>query len=102
MHFGKKKKLKFCCLVNAKLTNGQLQKGTLSADTIVGQGNTTSWKMCGLDRTTCLTIFFDVSPSEKSSQSGMPNPQLYIQFLTKCVVFFFTIIFVPFLKCKLQ
>ncbi|XP_042407756.1 protein transport protein SEC23-like [Zingiber officinale] len=58
------------------------KKGALSADTIVGQGNTTSWKMCGLDRTTCLTIFFDVSPSEKSNQSGIPNPQLYIQFLT--------------------
>ncbi|XP_065030480.1 protein transport protein SEC23 B-like [Musa acuminata AAA Group] len=58
------------------------KKGALCADTIVGQGNTTSWKMCGLDRSTCLTVFFDISPSERSSQPGIPNPQLYIQFLT--------------------
>ncbi|CAL9074355.1 unnamed protein product [Musa textilis] len=58
------------------------KKGALCADTIVGQGNTTSWKMCGLDRTTCLTVFFEISPSERPNQSGIPNPQLYIQFLT--------------------
>ncbi|KAG6495251.1 hypothetical protein ZIOFF_043045 [Zingiber officinale] len=58
------------------------KKGALCADTIVGQGNTISWKMCGLDRTTCLTVFFDISPSERSGQQGIPNPQLYIQFLT--------------------
>ncbi|WOL12215.1 hypothetical protein Cni_G20981 [Canna indica] len=58
------------------------KKGALCADIVVGQGNTSSWKMCGLDRTTCLTVFFDISPSERSSQSGIPNPQLYIQFLT--------------------
>ncbi|RWW40242.1 hypothetical protein BHE74_00054362 [Ensete ventricosum] len=57
------------------------KKGSLCADSVVGQGNTTSWKMCGLDRTTCLTVFFDISPSERSSQPGIPNPQLYIQFL---------------------
>ncbi|XP_010908064.2 protein transport protein SEC23 E [Elaeis guineensis] len=58
------------------------KKGALCADTVVGQGNTTSWRMCGLDRSTCLTVFFDISPSERSSQPGIPNPQLYIQFLT--------------------
>ncbi|WOL04553.1 hypothetical protein Cni_G13274 [Canna indica] len=58
------------------------KKGALCADTVVGQGNTTSWKMCGLDRSTCLTVFFDISPSERSNQSGIPNPQLYLQFLT--------------------
>ncbi|RWW03831.1 hypothetical protein GW17_00032978 [Ensete ventricosum] len=44
-----------------------IEKGTLCADTIVGQGNTTSWKMCGLDRSTCLTVFFDISPSERAN-----------------------------------
>ncbi|KAG6526383.1 protein transport protein SEC23-like [Zingiber officinale] len=58
------------------------KKGALCADTVVGQGNTTSWKMCGLDRSTCLTVFFDISTTERSNQSGIPNPQLYIQFLT--------------------
>ncbi|KAJ6809322.1 protein transport protein SEC23 [Iris pallida] len=57
------------------------KKGALCADTVIGQGNTTSWKMCGLDRSTSLTVFFDVSPSDKSQQ-GIPNPQLYIQFST--------------------
>ncbi|ONK56195.1 uncharacterized protein A4U43_C10F5110 [Asparagus officinalis] len=58
------------------------KKGALCADTVVGQGNTSQWKMCGLDRRTCLTVFFDISPSDKSNQPGIPNQQLYIQFVT--------------------
>ncbi|PKA49667.1 hypothetical protein AXF42_Ash004208 [Apostasia shenzhenica] len=58
------------------------KKGTLCSDTVIGQGNTTAWKMCGLDSSTCLTVFFDIAPSERSDQSGLPNPQLYLQFLT--------------------
>ncbi|XP_078447153.1 protein transport protein SEC23 E-like [Wolffia australiana] len=58
------------------------KKGAASADTVVGQGNTTSWKLCGLDKSTCLTVFFDVAPSEKSSPPGMGNLQLFLQFLT--------------------
>lgn len=58
------------------------KKGVLCSDIVIGQGNTTAWKICGLDRSTCLTAFFDISPSDRSSQSGIPNPQLYIQFLT--------------------
>ncbi|KAL6548805.1 Protein transport protein S23 E [Orobanche gracilis] len=57
------------------------KKGPAVANTVVGQGNTTAWKMCGLDKSTCLTVFFDVSSSEKSDPAE-PNPQLYIQFLT--------------------
>ncbi|GER34123.1 protein transport protein sec23 [Striga asiatica] len=57
------------------------KKGPAVANTVIGQGNTTAWKMCGLDRSTCLTVFFDVSSSEKSDAAG-PNPHLYIQFLT--------------------
>ncbi|KAL8120942.1 hypothetical protein AgCh_017934 [Apium graveolens] len=59
-----------------------LQKGPAVASTVIGQGNTTAWKMCGLDKTTCLTVFFDISSSEKQDPSGNINPQLYIQFLT--------------------
>ncbi|CAK9139717.1 unnamed protein product [Ilex paraguariensis] len=58
------------------------KKGPAVANTVIGQGNTTSWKMCGLDKSTCLTVFFDISSSEKSEPSGNLNPQLYIQFLT--------------------
>ena len=55
----------------------QLQKGALCADTVVGQGNSTAWKMCGLDRNTSFTVFFDVSPSERSSQPVHQNSDLY-------------------------
>ncbi|MQL83618.1 hypothetical protein Taro_016111, partial [Colocasia esculenta] len=58
------------------------KNGSSCADAVIGQGNTTSWKLCGLDKSTCLTVFFDISPSEKSSQPGYANPQLYLQFLT--------------------
>lgn len=58
------------------------KKGPGVADTVVGQGHTTAWKMCGLDKSTCLTVFFDISSSEKSNPSGTLNPQLYLQFLT--------------------
>ncbi|KAF2298150.1 hypothetical protein GH714_015655 [Hevea brasiliensis] len=58
------------------------KKGPNLADTVVGEGNTTSWKMCGLDKSTCLTVLFDLSSSERSNAPGTVNPQLYIQFLT--------------------
>ncbi|MCD7464917.1 hypothetical protein HAX54_000187 [Datura stramonium] len=58
------------------------KKGPAVASTVTGEGNTTAWKLCSLDKNTCLTVFFDVSSSEKSDPSGNINPQLYIQFLT--------------------
>ncbi|XP_077249912.1 protein transport protein SEC23 E-like [Tasmannia lanceolata] len=58
------------------------KKGPSCADVVIGQGNTTSWKMCGLDKSTCLTVFFDISPSDRSNQQGIANQQLYIQFIT--------------------
>ena len=60
-----------------------LQKGTTVADTVVGEGNTTEWKMCGLDSTNCLTVFFDLSSSDRSNTPGVSNPQLFLQFLTR-------------------
>lgn len=58
------------------------KKGPAVANTVIGQGNTTAWKMCGLDKSTCFTVFFDVSSSEKSDSSADLNQMLYIQFLT--------------------
>ncbi|KAL5781964.1 hypothetical protein ACOSP7_006993 [Xanthoceras sorbifolium] len=58
------------------------KKGPNVADTVVGEGNTTAWKLCGLDKSTCLTVFFDLSSSERSNAPGTINPQLYLQFLT--------------------
>lgn len=58
------------------------KKGPNVADTVIGEGNTSVWKMCGLDKSTCLTVLFDLSSSERSNAPGAVNPQLYIQFLT--------------------
>ncbi|XP_021731193.1 protein transport protein SEC23-like [Chenopodium quinoa] len=58
------------------------KKGVAVADTVIGQGNTTAWKLCSLDKNTNLTIFFDISSSEKANPFGTTNPQLYLQFLT--------------------
>ncbi|GAB2210027.1 hypothetical protein Droror1_Dr00015277 [Drosera rotundifolia] len=58
------------------------KKGSAVADTVIGQGNTTSWKLCSLDRTTCLTVYFDISSSERSNVPGAAYSQLYLQFLT--------------------
>ncbi|GKE28956.1 transport protein Sec23-like protein, partial [Tanacetum coccineum] len=58
------------------------KKGPAVASSVIGQGNTTAWKLCGLDKDTCLTVFFDISSSEKSDASGNVNPQLYIQTVT--------------------
>eukprot|EP01018_Ginkgo_biloba_P035241 Gb_05558 [translate_table: standard] len=59
------------------------KKGPSCADNIIGQGNTTSWKMCGLDKNTSLTVFFDIAPSERSSSAlQTTNQQLFIQFQT--------------------
>lgn len=63
--------------------NHILQKGPSVADTVIGEGNTTAWKMCGLDKSTCLTVMFDLSSSDRSNTPGAVNPQLYLQFLTR-------------------
>lgn len=66
------------------LTIELLQKGPSVADTVIGEGSTTSWKMCGLDKNTCLTVFFDISSSDRSNPPGTSNPQLYLQFIVRC------------------
>ncbi|OIW19152.1 hypothetical protein TanjilG_21008 [Lupinus angustifolius] len=58
------------------------KKGPSVADTVIGEGNTTAWKLCGLDKSTCLTVMFDLSSSDRSNTPGAANPQLYLQFLT--------------------
>jgi protein transport protein SEC23 len=57
--------------------------GPLCSDTVVGQGKTTAWKMCGLDKATSLCIFFDVVPKEVSGTGGQSTSnQFFFQFLT--------------------
>ncbi|MCO5569506.1 hypothetical protein L7F22_023219 [Adiantum nelumboides] len=59
------------------------KKGPACSDTVVGQGNTTAWKMCGLDSSTSLTIFFDIVPSEQSNAASQAAGRpFFLQFLT--------------------
>ncbi|GMH18623.1 hypothetical protein Nepgr_020464 [Nepenthes gracilis] len=58
------------------------KKGAAVADTVIGQGNTTSWKMCSLDKNSCFTVYFDISSSDRPNLPGTSNPHLYLQFLT--------------------
>ncbi|XP_022638941.1 protein transport protein SEC23 isoform X2 [Vigna radiata var. radiata] len=58
------------------------KKGPSVADSVIGEGNTTTWKLCGLDKSTCLTVLFDLSSSDHSNTPTITNPQLYLQFLT--------------------
>lgn len=58
------------------------KKGVAVADTVIGQGNTIAWKLCSLDKNTCLTVYFDIASSERSNAPGTLNPELYLQFLT--------------------
>lgn len=59
------------------------KKGILNSDTAIGQGNTTAWKMCGLDRNTSFSIFFEVVPKELANAVTQPGvQQFFFQFLT--------------------
>ncbi|KAL9303448.1 hypothetical protein ACSQ67_020711 [Phaseolus vulgaris] len=59
------------------------KKGPLCSDVVIGQGGTSAWKMCGLDKSTSLCLFFDVVRKE-SPEAAMQatSNQFYFQFLT--------------------
>ncbi|MQL85480.1 hypothetical protein Taro_017982 [Colocasia esculenta] len=59
------------------------QKGPLCSETVVGQGNTSAWKMCGLDKKTSLCIIFEIAKKEGPDALSQPTSnQFYFQFLT--------------------
>ncbi|XP_043810063.1 protein transport protein SEC23 isoform X2 [Manihot esculenta] len=59
------------------------QKGPLCSDTVIGQGNTSAWKMCGLDKATTLCIIFEIVKKDGPDVSIQPSSnQFYFQFLT--------------------
>ncbi|OVA18466.1 zinc finger protein [Macleaya cordata] len=59
------------------------KKTPLCSDTIVGQGNTSAWKMCGLDKATSLCLVFDIVKKDSPDAIGQPTSnQFYFQFLT--------------------
>ena len=51
-----------------------MQKSPLSSDTI-GQGNTSAWKMCGLDKKTSLCFVYDITRKVGPDSSGSDNLQ---------------------------
>ncbi|KAI4355995.1 hypothetical protein L6164_000049 [Bauhinia variegata] len=59
------------------------KKGPLCSDTVVGQGGTSAWKMCGLDKSTTLCLFFDIVRKETPDATAQSTSnQFYFQFLT--------------------
>lgn len=59
------------------------KKGPLCSETTIGQGNTTAWKMCGLDKTTSLCLLFEISKKENPDAIAQSaNTQFFFQFLT--------------------
>ncbi|KAJ4727362.1 Protein transport protein SEC23 [Melia azedarach] len=59
------------------------KKGPLCSDTVVGQGNTSAWKMCGLDKATSLCLIFEIVKKEiPDSTIQATSNQFYFQFLT--------------------
>ncbi|KAF2312541.1 hypothetical protein GH714_035010 [Hevea brasiliensis] len=59
------------------------KKGPLCSDTVIGQGNTSAWKMCGLDKATTLCIIFEIVKKDSPDASVQPSSnQFYFQFLT--------------------
>ncbi|XP_057531528.1 protein transport protein SEC23 C [Amaranthus tricolor] len=59
------------------------KKGLACSETVIGQGNTSSWKLCGLDKATTLCLFFDIAKKESPDAIGQATSNLfYLQFLT--------------------
>jgi len=59
------------------------KKSPLSSDTVIGQGNTSAWKMCGLDKKTSLCFVYDIAKKDGQDSIGQSTSnQFYFQFLT--------------------
>ncbi|KAM1140156.1 protein transport protein SEC23-like isoform X1 [Malus sylvestris] len=59
------------------------KKGPLCSDAVVGQGSTSAWKMCGLDKATSLCLIFEIVKKEIPDATVQPTSnQFYFQFLT--------------------
>uniref|UniRef100_A0A7N0U5J0 Protein transport protein SEC23 n=1 Tax=Kalanchoe fedtschenkoi TaxID=63787 RepID=A0A7N0U5J0_KALFE len=59
------------------------KKGPVTSETAVGQGSTTAWKMCSLDKATSLCVIFDIAKKESPDAiNHSTSSQFYFQFLT--------------------
>mmetsp|Transcript_1673 Transcript_1673/g.3733 ORF Transcript_1673/g.3733 Transcript_1673/m.3733 type:complete len:774 (+) Transcript_1673:53-2374(+) len=66
------------------------KKSALVSETAVGMGGTTVWRLCSLNSSTSLCVFFDVVGTKEGNQqqqldhtNPLSNQQLFIQFQTK-------------------
>ena len=76
--------LLFKCFASLKfILCAFVQKGPLCSDTVIGQGNTSAWKMCGFDKATTLSLIFEIVKKETSDATVQSaSNQFYFQFLT--------------------
>jgi protein transport protein SEC23 len=58
------------------------RKGISCADIIIGQGDTSAWKMSGLNRSTTLIVFFEVNPTTQPGPYSTTGQQFFLRFLT--------------------
>jgi len=70
------------------------KKSTAVADTPIGMGGTTAWKLCSIDQNTSLSVFFEISANQKgqaqdaaalAAQGAQQQQQFFIQFVTLAV-----------------
>ncbi|KAH7307230.1 hypothetical protein KP509_22G050800 [Ceratopteris richardii] len=58
------------------------KKGSCSSDVVIGQGNSTAWKLVGLDKNTTVSLFFEVVADEVADDLPPQVQQFYFQFVT--------------------
>eukprot|EP00879_Flechtneria_rotunda_P000388 GHRR01000481.1.p1 GENE.GHRR01000481.1~~GHRR01000481.1.p1 ORF type:complete len:762 (+),score=240.68 GHRR01000481.1:2399-4684(+) len=59
------------------------KKSSAVADTQIGLGGTSQWKLCGLDADTTAAILFEITGSGSALQDQGQGAQLFVQFLTR-------------------
>ena len=61
------------------------KKGVSVAETAVGLGGTTLWKLASLDASTTLAAFFEIMAAARGGapEGGQPAEQFFMQFITK-------------------
>ena len=64
------------------------KKGPAVAETAIGMGGTTLWKLASLDASTTLAVFFEIMTPARGSGAADPSQsqqahQFFMQFITK-------------------
>eukprot|EP00775_Hariotina_reticulata_P005919 gene5919-6159_t len=59
------------------------KKSSTVADSEIGLGGTSQWKLCGLDADTTLAVLFEITGNGSTLQDQGQGAQLFIQFITR-------------------